>query len=252
MLNKFDLTWHALTITAIELLFAASVCAGPVSDANTEPSQMPQSVQRSFDVARKSSTFAIPRFKRISYSYSNEVLIPGVPKQPKPTQTRVEIIASGELLEVKDASSSPSKLEYTAMLGGLIRVKEPASVSRFFPSKCTESEISNLQIKIPPELQIGSRLELHYELTPLPTSECAPTKPIHEQCEATKEFEATTLFRTLTGRAIYLVCNVSNRLVEGRILYRIYLEDLGLILNSLDISYQTGQHIHYTSFDVEH
>lgn len=206
--------------------------------------QLPDKVQNELNAARTSSTVGSSHFKRLAYSYANEV--PGRSSgQMKPS--KIEVLAVGELLEFKGVPGG----DYTAIAGGLVRVQEPRLISKFVSSECTETEISRLKITLPEKLNVGSSLNTSYDLTSLPKSECAAPRQINERCEATKEFSAKELFPTLPGRAIYLVCTVSNRLVNDRATYKIYIEDLGIFLNSMEIEYQTGKHRRYLSFDIE-
>lgn len=215
------------------------------------PYQLPTHVQQAFDAARATSTFGKPRFKRISYSFVNEILAPGFPKQTNPTQTQIQIIAHDELLEYRDASKSPSQLDFFAVFGGMVRVKEPKYISRFVSSKCTEHEISALQANFPKMLEVGTQLEVTSELLPLPADECPVARPIQISCNATRAIEAKSLHPVIPGRGIYLVCKANNRIADGMTLYKIYLEDLGIALNLVESEYNEGRKRQITKFEID-
>jgi hypothetical protein len=241
-MHKF---YKIFLLAAVYIFSSISTWANDQSEKNLPPFQLPDNVQNALSAARMSSTVGSSHFKRLAYSYANEV--PGrASGQMKPS--KIEVQAVGELLEFKGAPGG----DYTAIAGGLVRVREPRLVSKFVSSECTETEISRLKITLPEKLNVGSSLETSYDLTSLPKSECAAPKQINERCEATKEFSAKELFPALAGRAIYLVCAVSNRLVSDRTTYKIYIEDLGIFLNSMEIECQTEKHRRYLSFDIEH
>lgn len=211
-----------------------------------ESGTLPDAVQASFDSARLKSTFAIPRFKRLSYSYKNELMIPGTPKQKNPTQSRHDISAQGELLSDTFTPMPNFEMKSTSIFGGLVRVAEPAE-----GRPCSGSFISKLQVEIPPVLQVGSKIRMQYALTPNPGTECTPTRPIDEQCEATSQIDAKTMYATLTGRAIKLQCWTSNRLNPGTTTYKVYLEDLGLVMSSTEREHRGQMMRTFTSFIVE-
>jgi hypothetical protein len=233
------------------LFFAVTGTSMASAQPSSTPYQLPANVQQTFDAARATSTFGIPRFKRISYSFVNEVLAPGFPKQANPTQTHIEILAHGELLEYRDASKSPPQLDFFALLGGMVRVKEPQYISRFVSSKCTEHEISALQANLPKVLEIGTQLEVMFELLPLPAGECPAARPIQVRCEATRAIEAKALHPAIPGRGIYLLCKANNRIADGVALYKIYLEDLGIALNLVESEYSEGRKRQITKFEIE-
>jgi hypothetical protein len=233
------------------LLFALTGASVASDQLPSAPYQLPANIQQALDAARNSSTFGIPRFKRISYSFVNEILAAGFPKQANPTQTQIEILAHGELLEYRDASKLPPQLDFFAVLGGMVRVKEPKYISRFVSSKCTEHEISALHADLPKVLETGTQLEVTSELVPLPPGECPATRPIKVRCEATRVIEAKALHPAIPGRGIYLICKANNRIADGMTLYKIYLEDLGLALNLVESEYREGRKRQITKFEIE-
>ena len=235
----------------VALLFAVTGSSMASGQPSSAPYQLPANVQQAFNTARSTSTFGTPRFKRISYSFVNEILGAGFPKQANPTQTHIEILAHGELLEYRDAAKPPPQLDFFAVLGGMVRVKEPKYISRFVSSKCTEHEILSLQTNLPKVLDVGTQLEVTYELLPLPASECPAPRPIQVRCEATRAIEAKTLHPAIPGRGIYLVCKANNRIADGLALYKIYLEDLGLVLNLVESEYSEGRKRQITKFEIE-
>jgi hypothetical protein len=179
------------------------------------------------------------------------ILAAGFPKQANPTQTQIEILAHGELLEYRDASKLPPQLDFFAVLGGMVRVREPKYISRFVSSKCTEHEISALHADLPKVLETGTQLEVTSELVPLPPGECPATRPIKVRCEATRVIEAKALHPAIPGRGIYLICKANNRIADGMTLYKIYLEDLGLALNLVESEYREGRKRQITKFEIE-
>lgn len=207
---------------------------------------LPDAVQASFDSARLKSTFAIPRFKRLSYSYKNELMIPGTSKQQNPTLSRHDVSAEGELLSETFTPMPNFEIKSTSIFGGLVRVAEPDE-----GRPCSGSIISKLRVEIPAVLQVGSKIRVQYALTPSPGTECTPTRPIDEQCEATGQIEAKTMYATLTGRAIKLQCWTANRLNPGSTTYKVYLEDLGLVMSSTETEHRGQMMRTFTSFIVQ-
>jgi len=238
-----------LSTLLFPLLCVASEVMPPVQTMQPKQQidEMPDSVRKAFDSARRSSTFAIPRFKRLSYRYKNEVMIPGYPKQKNPTQSSTEVIVEGEVLNETFTPMPNFEVKRSAIFGGLVTIGEP---SRGKP--CSGSAISQLQVDLPPVLEVGSKLRVQYVLAPTPLDAgCQPTAKIVERCDATSEIRAKTMHAAMTGRAIRLECWTVNRISQGMPTYLVYLEDLGLLMTSTENEHRGRIMRNFTEFVVE-
>lgn len=244
---KFQAIFFFSALLTSALPEAAELAASNQSvRTETEGGGLSNTVQAAFDAARRNATFGVPRFKRLSYSFKNEIMIPGYPKQKNPKLATTEIFTQGDQLVTTFTPMANFSVKTTTIFGGLVIVSEPAN-----DKKCSGSAISQLQAELPPVLEVGSKLRVQYVLSPISTEQCEPTSPIDEQCEATSQMKAKTMHAALTGRAIKLQCWTSNRMTEGRLTYKVYLEDLGIVMSSTELEHQGKIMRTFTSFVIE-
>lgn len=213
--------------------------------ANFDNLNVPITVQKQLEEARTPTAFGYPNFKRVTYVYASEIDIRGKKKE---LIDKVVIMADKGLIR-KRQDFSPFGVDYLAGFGGMVLFKSRG----FGPfADNSVSVADNMQLTIPTSpLEIGSKIEISYDMINIPKRPTVPRIHISETCEATKVLGAEVIFSSLTGRAVDMICSGSNATSKNYTHYMTYLEDLGLVVQASLASNPNAVVTRFVSFDIE-
>lgn len=232
-----------LGFVPIFLVFSASaMCAGyPIFDDIGGP-EVPQ---QELAEARVPSVFGYPKFKSVTYVYVEA----GTANPQKEAQFKDEIFADDGLMRIR-LEFPPIGIDRLAGFGGMVVFKS-RGLGPYSDGRVSIAE--NMHVVLPSlPLQVGARTEISYDSPVLPKTLMKSPSHFYEACEATRVLEAKEIFRSLTGRAVEMVC-------KGRVpttgkdyvTYKVYLDDLGLVVPATKAIAPSVSVTRFVSFDVE-
>ncbi|MDR1461628.1 MAG: hypothetical protein LBI68_00545 [Azoarcus sp.] len=183
-----------------------------------------------------------PRFKKLSYTYTQENPVSGVDKQP----TTETMEAQDNLVLVKEIYSPSFNVQRLILAGpGSMQLK--ARMSTMSDGRITLT--TDLKVESPSTMpKKGDNLRVTKVLKEQPPKPGDRETQSSQSCIVDDEFDAKDVFPSLTGRAYRLSCTFNNNSDTSVIAY---LEDLGINVRLGSKSKSGNKTYRITQFSVE-
>lgn len=225
------------------LLCLLSAAAWSQDYAKFDNIEVPATVRKNLDDARNPKAFGFPKFKMATY-----VLASASARAGKQYPFKTQITADRGLLRIKRGLGVFGD-EQLAGFGGMVLFKSRGS-GPFADGSVWVSDKMQLSFPTVP-FEVGAKLNIDYEMTKVPRRPKDAPVQVVMSCEVSNVVDAKSIFPSLSGRALDMVCMGSNATKRNFVAYQTYLEDLGLVVPSTKASNPNAAHAHFVSFDIE-